>query len=66
MKANLIFPKEEHPVTFQSTMAKTKIDYLHFRKGDKVLCKDYKVIPSENLNIQHILATDLQIRRERE
>lgn len=53
-------------VTFRSTVAKTQIDYLFFRKGDRVLCKDYKVIPSENLTTQHkLLAMDLEIKRKR-
>lgn len=30
--------KEEHLVTFQSSAAKTQIDYLLFRKSDKSLC----------------------------
>ncbi|XP_060170883.1 uncharacterized protein LOC132601840 [Lycium barbarum] len=41
--------KEEHLVTFRSSMAKTQIDFLLLRKGDRGLCKDCKVIPSESL-----------------
>nr|XP_009609789.1 uncharacterized protein LOC104103581 [Nicotiana tomentosiformis] len=45
--ANSFFDKrDEHLVTFRSIMAKTQIDYLLLRRGDKCLCKDCKVIPS--------------------
>ncbi|XP_047258993.1 craniofacial development protein 2-like [Capsicum annuum] len=37
---NLSFPKkEDHLITFRSTKAKTQIDFLLLRKGDRVLCK---------------------------
>ncbi|XP_070043201.1 uncharacterized protein [Nicotiana tomentosiformis] len=50
------FPKRErHLVTFQNAMAKTQIDYLLLRRGDRGLCKDCKVIPSEILATQHRL-----------
>ncbi|XP_009779406.1 uncharacterized protein [Nicotiana sylvestris] len=46
--ANKGFQKREgHLVTFQSRVAMTQIDYLLLGKGDKGLCTDYKVIPSE-------------------
>lgn len=36
--ANSSFPrKEEHLVTFHNIVAKTHIDYLLLRKGDRVL-----------------------------
>ncbi|KAG5569169.1 hypothetical protein H5410_058935 [Solanum commersonii] len=36
------------------------------RKGDRGLCKDCKVIPSENLTTQHkLLVMDLEIKRTR-
>ncbi|XP_070039598.1 uncharacterized protein [Nicotiana tomentosiformis] len=41
--------KEEHLVNFQSSVAKTQIDYLLLRKSDDGLCINCKVIPSENL-----------------
>ncbi|XP_019230030.1 PREDICTED: craniofacial development protein 2-like [Nicotiana attenuata] len=67
--ANSMFPKrEEHLVTFQSTVAKTQIDYLLLRKFDRGLCKDCKVIPSESLATQHrLLVVDVSIpmRRKR-
>ena len=48
--ANSSFPKkEDHLITFRSSVAKTQIDFLLLRKGDKALCKDCKVIPSESL-----------------
>ncbi|XP_009769124.2 uncharacterized protein [Nicotiana sylvestris] len=61
--ANSSFHKKgEHLVTFKSTMAKTQIDYLFLRRCDKDLCTDCKVIPSENLTIQHrLLVMDLDI-----
>ncbi|XP_059294416.1 uncharacterized protein LOC132047382 [Lycium ferocissimum] len=62
--ANSSFPKkEEHLVTFRSSVAKTQIDFLLLRKDDKGLCKDCKVIPSENLTTQHkVLVIDLEIK----
>ncbi|PHT48085.1 Phosphoenolpyruvate carboxylase 4 [Capsicum baccatum] len=61
------FPKkEEHLVTFCSSVAKTQIDFLLLRKGDRALCKDCKVIPSENLSTQHrLLVMDLVINKGR-
>lgn len=47
--ANSSFSKEkEHFVTFCNTVAKTQNDFLLLRKVDKSLCKDSKVILSEN------------------
>ncbi|KAG5594214.1 hypothetical protein H5410_035446 [Solanum commersonii] len=65
--ANSCFPKKEnHLVTFRSSVAKTQIDYFLLRKGDRGLFKDCKVIPSENLTTQHkLLVMDLEIRRAR-
>ncbi|KAG5615079.1 hypothetical protein H5410_014903 [Solanum commersonii] len=41
--ANSCFPKKEnHLVTFRSSVAKTQIDYFLLRKGDRGLCKDCK------------------------
>lgn len=63
--ANLCFSKEVHLVTFCSTVARTQIDYLLLWKGDEGLCKDCKVIPSENLTTQHkLLMMDLGIKRD--
>ncbi|XP_049357221.1 uncharacterized protein LOC125821908 [Solanum verrucosum] len=43
--ANSCFPKKEnHMVTFRSSVAKTQIDYLLLRKGDRGLFKDCNVI----------------------
>ncbi|PHT48504.1 hypothetical protein CQW23_12712 [Capsicum baccatum] len=58
---NSVFPKKEDLlITFRSAIARTQIDFLLLRKGDRVLCKDCKVIPSENLSTQHrILVMDL-------
>ncbi|XP_059308791.1 uncharacterized protein LOC132059965 [Lycium ferocissimum] len=65
--ANSSFPKkEEHLVTFRSSVAATQIDFLLLRKDDKGLCKDCKVIPSENLTTQHkLLVMDLEIKRKK-
>nr|XP_009758382.1 PREDICTED: uncharacterized protein LOC104211078 [Nicotiana sylvestris] len=65
--ANSCFPKkEEHLVTFRSSLAKTQIDYLLLQKCDRSLCMDCKVIPSENLTTQHkLLVMDLEIVRKR-
>ncbi|KAM3288907.1 hypothetical protein P3S67_022337 [Capsicum chacoense] len=58
--------KDDHLITFRSAIAKTQIDFLLLRKGDKVLCKDCKVIPGENLSIQHrLLVMDLGIKKDR-
>lgn len=54
--------EEEHLVTSRCTVAKTQIDYLLFKKSDRGLCKDCKVISSENLAIQHkLLVVDVEI-----
>ncbi|XP_019231106.1 PREDICTED: craniofacial development protein 2-like [Nicotiana attenuata] len=65
--ANSCFPKrEEHLATFQSSLDKTKIDYLLLRKCDRSLCMDCKVIHIENLTTQHrLLVMDLKIVRKR-
>ncbi|XP_016449113.1 uncharacterized protein LOC107774147 [Nicotiana tabacum] len=66
---NSNFPKrEEHMVTFQSTVAKTQIDYLLLRRCDRGLCKDCKVISGETLPTQHrLLVKDagIMIRRKK-
>lgn len=44
----------------------TLVDYLLFRKCDRSLCKDYKVIPSEYLTTQRkFLTVNLKIKRKR-
>ncbi|KAG5599850.1 hypothetical protein H5410_031220 [Solanum commersonii] len=65
--ANSCFSKKEnHMVTFRSSVSKTQIDYLLLRKGDRCVYKDGKVIPSENLTTQHkLLVMDLEIKRDR-
>ncbi|KAG5569285.1 hypothetical protein H5410_059051 [Solanum commersonii] len=65
--ANSCFPKKEnHLVTFRSSVAKTHIDYFLLRKGDRGLFKDCKIISSENLTTQHkLLVMDLEIKRAR-
>ncbi|XP_060182275.1 uncharacterized protein LOC132611936 [Lycium barbarum] len=65
--ANSSFQKrEKHLMTFHSVMANTQIDYLLLRKGDRGLCKDYKVIPSENLSIQYkLVVMDLKTRKKK-
>ncbi|XP_047251480.1 uncharacterized protein LOC124886647 [Capsicum annuum] len=64
---NSSFPKkEDHLITFQSASAKTQIDFLLLRKGDRFLCKDCKVIPSEQLLTQHrLLVMDLFIKKSK-
>nr|XP_016507511.1 PREDICTED: craniofacial development protein 2-like [Nicotiana tabacum] len=65
--ANSTFPKrEDHLVTFQSSAAKTYIDYLLLRRCDRGLCKDCKVIPGETLTTQHrLLVMDIGIMMKR-
>ena len=44
----------------------TQIDFLLMRKGDRITCKDCKVIPGESLANQHrLLVMDVHIKRER-
>ncbi|XP_016558120.1 uncharacterized protein LOC107857832 [Capsicum annuum] len=53
---NSSFPKkEEHLITFCSRVSMTQIDFLLLRKGNRVLCKDCKVIQNENLMTQYRL-----------
>ncbi|XP_070054014.1 uncharacterized protein [Nicotiana tomentosiformis] len=65
--SNSSFPKKrEHLATYRSSVAETQIDYLLYRKSDRGLCKDCKVIPSENLSTLHrLLVMDLEITRKR-
>ncbi|VFQ72995.1 unnamed protein product [Cuscuta campestris] len=62
--ANSCFPKrDDHLATFVSGVGATQIDYLLLRRCDRMLCKDVKVIPSENITIQHkLLVMDVMIR----
>ncbi|KAM3269200.1 hypothetical protein P3S67_030082 [Capsicum chacoense] len=54
--------KVEHLVTFRNRIAKTQIDFLLLRKGDRALCKDCKVFLTKNLATQHkLLVMDLVI-----
>ncbi|XP_047256145.1 uncharacterized protein LOC124888903 [Capsicum annuum] len=55
--------KEDHLVTFRSAIAKTQINFLLLHKGDRVLCKDCKFIPSENLSTQHRVM-DLGLKKD--
>ncbi|VFQ69747.1 unnamed protein product, partial [Cuscuta campestris] len=65
--ANSCFPKrDDHLATFVSGVGTTQIDYLLLRRCDRVLCKDAKVIPSENVTTQHkLLVMDVMIRWEK-
>uniref|UniRef100_M1AQR1 Endonuclease-reverse transcriptase HmRTE-e01 n=1 Tax=Solanum tuberosum TaxID=4113 RepID=M1AQR1_SOLTU len=65
--ANLSFQKRaEHLVTFYSGVTKTHIDNLLLRRSDKGICKECKVIQSENLTTQHKLKVmDLHIKMKR-
>ncbi|XP_047259065.1 uncharacterized protein LOC124891345 [Capsicum annuum] len=58
--------KEDHLITFQSVITKTQIDFMLLRRGDRVLCKNCKVIPSEHLLNQHrLLVMDLFMKRRK-
>ncbi|XP_016466155.2 uncharacterized protein LOC107788923 [Nicotiana tabacum] len=58
--------KREHLVTFRSLVPETQIDYLLYRKSDRSLYTDCKVILSENLStLQRLLVMDLEIMRKR-
>ncbi|XP_070014556.1 uncharacterized protein [Nicotiana sylvestris] len=65
--ANSSFPKrDEHLVTYKSSVAKTQIDYLLLRRCDRRLCEDCKVIPGQTLATQHrLLVMDIGIRIRR-
>ncbi|XP_070047454.1 uncharacterized protein [Nicotiana tomentosiformis] len=67
--ANSSFLKrEEHLVSFQNAVAKTQIDYLLLRRGDRVLCKDCKVIPGEILATQYrllVMDVDIMLKRRK-
>ncbi|XP_075111763.1 uncharacterized protein LOC107824137 [Nicotiana tabacum] len=65
--ANSSFTKrDEHLVTYQSSVAKIQIDYLLLRRCDRRLCEDCKVIPGETLSTQHrLLVIDICIRIRR-
>ncbi|KAM2986083.1 hypothetical protein FF2_006407 [Malus domestica] len=65
--ANTFFKKrEEHVITYKSGSSKTQIDFLLMRKGDRITCKDCKVIPGESLANQHrLLVMDVHIKRVR-
>ncbi|KAM1519455.1 hypothetical protein ACFX1Z_022250 [Malus domestica] len=63
--ANTFFKKrEEHVITYKSGSSKTQIDFLLMRKGDRITCRDCKVIPGESLANQHrLLVMDVHIKR---
>ncbi|KAM2452819.1 hypothetical protein PS2_010187 [Malus domestica] len=65
--ANTFFKKrEEHAITYKSGSSKTQMDFLLMRKGDRITCKDCKVIPGESLANQHrLLVMDVHIKRVR-
>ncbi|XP_070008212.1 uncharacterized protein [Nicotiana sylvestris] len=58
--------RDEHLVTYQSSVEKTQIDYLLLMRCDRRLCEDCKVIPGETLSTQHrLLVMDICIRMRR-
>ncbi|KAF3622750.1 putative general transcription factor 3C polypeptide 5-like isoform X1 [Capsicum annuum] len=63
---NSSFPKKEDHLSFRSAITKTQIDFLLLRKGDRALCKDCKVIPSEHVLTQRrLLVMDLVIKKSK-
>ncbi|XP_070018840.1 uncharacterized protein [Nicotiana sylvestris] len=64
---NSYFSKRgKHLITFLSAVAKTHIDYLFLRRGDKGLCKVCKFILSKSLESQHrLLVMDVAIMMKR-
>ncbi|KAM2775830.1 hypothetical protein PS2_008375 [Malus domestica] len=53
-------------ITYKSESSKTQIDFLLMRKGDRITCKDCKVIPGKSLANQHrLLVMDVHIKRMR-
>ena len=65
--ANALFKKrEEHVITYKSGSSKSQIDFLLMRMGDRITCKDCKVIPGESLATQHrLLVMNVHIKREK-
>ncbi|XP_047259103.1 uncharacterized protein LOC124891416 [Capsicum annuum] len=58
--------KEDYLITFRSAIAKTQIGFLLLRTGDRMLCKDYKVILSEHLSDQHrLLVMNFSIKKSK-
>ena len=54
--ANTFFQKREsHLVTYRSGTNVSQIDFFLTRRGDKMCCKDCKVIPGESVATQHRL-----------
>jgi hypothetical protein len=63
---NTCFKKRtEHLITYKSGTHKSQIDFFITRKGDRLTCKDCKVIPGENLTSQHrIMVLDIDIKNQ--
>ncbi|XP_070015544.1 uncharacterized protein [Nicotiana sylvestris] len=60
--------REEHLVTYQSSMAKTQIDYLLLKRCDRRLCEDCKIILGDTLAMQHrllVMDIGIMIRRKK-
>ena len=50
-------------MTFKSGHTRNQIDHFLMRANSRKLCRDYKVIPSECLTMQHrLLVMDVEIR----
>jgi len=65
---NSYFKKKwKHLVTFKSGNTRTLIDSFRVKVNDKGSGKDYKVIPTESIMMQHrLLVTDVEIKCVRE
>ena len=63
---NTYFKKRfKHLITFKSGTNKSQIDFFITRKGDRLTCKDCKVIPGESLTTQHrIMVMDIKIKKQ--
>ncbi|XP_047249967.1 uncharacterized protein LOC124885760 [Capsicum annuum] len=64
---NSSFPKKkDYLINFRSAIAKTQINLLLLRNGDKAFCNNYKVIPSEHVSTQHrLIVMDLIIKKSK-
>ena len=63
--SNTCFKKwDKHSITYKSRNAATQIDYILFRKRMRKLVPDVKVVPREEVALQHqLVVCDMQMAR---
>ncbi|XP_042504708.1 uncharacterized protein LOC122081598 [Macadamia integrifolia] len=58
--------REEHLITYKSGQHTSQIDFFFMRRSDRMLCKDYKVIPRESPTSQHqLVILDVYLRKRK-